>query len=381
MEKPLFLISECYPGIWLEHIYDSVFYASLNPDYLFVAENAINAFIDRQTEEGQIPFAIWDGNRIGSRKTESLYWQVQECVSFYSLCYEVYLMNKDIAFLEKIYSSGTRWIEWLKKYRMTTKRGLIEMFYGYDCGHDNSGRLDGFSCPGNFVEGNVTHNAHVLPPEDNVTPLVAVDMNCNFYGNLRSLAKMAECLGKTDEADALLSYAAEVKKQIFSLCWNEEDGFFYDVDKNGNQRKYRSSTIFHLFLERVLDEKEDADKIKRIYTEHIKNPEEFWTPYPFPSMAINDPSCEGHAPYNCWGYFTQGLIILRCTRWMDAYGWQDDFDYILTKWLETWTSHFDEIQLAQEIDPITGAPTLSSPWYSSCMLVYLWAAKRLENKK
>lgn len=33
MEKPLFLLSEQYPGLWLEHVYDS-------------AGNAIHLFID-----------------------------------------------------------------------------------------------------------------------------------------------------------------------------------------------------------------------------------------------------------------------------------------------------------------------------------------------
>ena len=33
MDKPLFLISETYPGIWLEHVYDSVFYAKMNPEF------------------------------------------------------------------------------------------------------------------------------------------------------------------------------------------------------------------------------------------------------------------------------------------------------------------------------------------------------------
>ena len=128
----------------------------------------------------------------------------------------------------------------------------------------------------------------------------------------------------------------------------------------------------------MLDKEEDKEVIERIYKEHIKNPEEFWTPYPFPSMAINDPSVEGHKDFNCWGYYTQGLIVLRCSRWMDYYGWSEEYEYILSKWLETWTEHFDEIKLAQEIDPITGIPTKSSEWYSSCMLNYVYAARRLK---
>ena len=46
MEKPLFLISEQYPGLWLEHVYDSVLPAQLEPRFLQVAGNAIHLFID-----------------------------------------------------------------------------------------------------------------------------------------------------------------------------------------------------------------------------------------------------------------------------------------------------------------------------------------------
>jgi len=377
MSDPLLLISEQYPGLWLEHIYDSVIYAAMEPEYLYLAENAVNAFIDRQTEEGQLPFAIWDGNRIPCGRTEAYYWQIQECVSFYALCLEVYRMNCSRDFLKKAYISGTRWISWLRKYRMTTGRGLIEMFYGYDCGHDTSGRLTGFARPGNYSKDGVIQNAGVRPPDDGVTPVLAVDMNANFYGDLCSLAEMAQLLGCSGEAEALKSAASEVKSLMFAHLWNEEDAFFYDVDVNGSQRKYRSCSIFHLFLERVLDPATDAEKIRRIYCEHLKNPEEFWTAYPFPSMAINDPSCEGHPDYNCWGYYTQGLTVLRCTRWMDAFGWEKDMDHVCEKWLEAWTEHFDTIHLAQELDPVSGIPTKSSEWYSSCMLGYIWAARRL----
>ena len=46
---PLLKISYTYPGLWMEHIYDSVFYATVNKDKLYLAENAILSFIARQT--------------------------------------------------------------------------------------------------------------------------------------------------------------------------------------------------------------------------------------------------------------------------------------------------------------------------------------------
>ena len=379
MQQPLFLISTQYPGLWMEHVYDSVFLARLDPRFIHIAENAVNLFIDKQRHNGQLPFRIMDGNKTNLDPDDEsvLYTQIQECVSFFTLALEVYEMNGDALFLEKAYNAGKKWDEWLRTYRMTTKRGLIEMFVGYDTGHDNSGRLQGMSCHGNYCIGGVPQNAGILPPDDGITPILAVDMNCNFYGNEMALAKMARILRKYEEAEAWERSAAEIKTRLFEYCYDEKDAFFYDVDRNGNKRSYRSSTIFHLFIERVLDKDDDKEIIDRIYKEHIKNPNEFWTPYPFPSMAVNDASVKDHKKFNCWGYYTQGLIVLRCSRWMDHYGYRADYEYILGKWLEAWTSHYETIKFAQEIDPISGEPTKSSEWYSSCMLSYIYAAKRL----
>lgn len=383
MEKPLFLISETYPGIWLEHVYDSVFYASENPEYLYLAENTAELFLSLQKEDGQLPYCVIDGKRRPEAKTkEDLvgYWQIQECVSFTRLCYMIYEMNGSREFLSHAYASLSKWAGWLKRNRMTRGLGLIEMFVGFDTGHDRSGRLKGMGCIGNNTIDGVRQNAAVLPPEDGVTPIIAVDMSCNYFGTLTTLAKMANELGLAEESSAWLSEARDVKKKLFDVCFDKEDCFFYDVDKNGNKRKYLSSTIFHLFLEGVLDKGEDADLIREIYERHIANPNEFATPYPYPSMAVCDPSCEGHETSNCWGYYSQGLIALRCTLWMDKYGFSKEFDRLCGAWVEAWTKHFDTFKMGQELDPISGVPTECSEWYSSTMLFYLYAAKRLEGK-
>ena len=378
MDRPLFLISDTYPGVWLEHVYDAVFYATLEPSSVELAKNTVNFFMDYQTEEGQLPCFLLDPAKALNRPSYVGYSQIQECVSFPQLCLEVCEMSKDRQLLERSYASAMAWVGWLTKYRMTTGRGLVEMFVGYDTGHDNSGRLNGLSCHGNYTKNGEHVNAGILPENDNVAPILAVDMNCNFYAAHKSLEKMALMLGRNDEAKAWSQKAKEIKKKLFEICYDEKDAFFYDVDKNGNKRKYLSSTIFHLFLEKVLDRDEDTAIINEIYTRHIKNPEEFWTYCPFPSMAVCDPSCENHNPNNCWGYYSQGLIALRCTRWMDFYGMNADFDVLCEKWLEAWTGCYDELKLGQELDPLTGKPTQCSQWYSSCMLFYIYAAKRLK---
>lgn len=377
--EPLFLISNAYPGIWLEHVYDSVFWARLHPEEIGLAVNTIRLFLSYQTPEGQLPCYVWNGDKVPDRPENELigYGQIQECVSFAALCREVAEKIGDHTFLREVYEGCRRWNDWLRKYRITTGRGLVEMFVGYDTGHDNSGRLADMAHPHNHVspEGKV-YNAAYLPEDDGVTPILALDMNCNFYGTQIALAEMAEMLGKAEEAADWREKASEVKKNIFAQLYDPDDVFFYDADRNGRLRKYKSSTIFHLFLEGVLDPNEDDTLIWEIYTRHIKNPEEFWTPYPFPSMAANDPSFRKHTSSNCWGYFSEGLIALRCTRWMDKYGFSSDFDLLCGKWLDAWTRCYNKVKLGQELDPFTGEPSAASEWYSSCMLFYLYAAER-----
>ena len=139
----------------------------------------------------------------------------------------------------------------------------------------------------------------------------------------------------------------------------------------------KSCTIFHLFIEKVLDKDEDKELIEEIFSRHIFNQKEFWTEYPFPSMAANDKAFKKVTPNNCWGYFSQGLIALRSTLWMDFYGKSKEFDAMAKKWVSAWTNCYDTMKLGQELDPFDGTPSDCSQWYSSCMLFYVYSAKRL----
>jgi hypothetical protein len=258
---------------------------------------------------------------------------------------------------------------------MTLGTGLVEMFFGYDTGHDNSARVLDLAVPGYYcVDGKVV-NANVLPPDDNITPIIALDMNCNFYGNLRALEKMAKTLGLPHKVFS--DEAKRVKEKIFEICFDKDDFFFYDVDRNGNKRKILSSQIFHLFIEGVLDKEKDAIVIEELSKRYIFNEKHFFTPYPFPSVSVSDPTWKKHTTFNCWGYFTQSLIVLRCTLWMDRYGFNKQFDEVCKRFLKAWTDCFDAVKLGQELDPITGEPSECSEWYSSCMLMYLYCVNRI----
>lgn len=359
-EGNIFFISDQYPGVWMEHTYDAILWAAYCPEDRRVSRNQVKLFLDNQKPSGQLPCWIWK-DKVG-------YSQIQECVSFGTLCFEACEQNADDPdFLRQCYEACCRWDKWLCDSRMTLGKGLIEMFCGFDTGHDNSGRLWDLKYP-----GNICADGAVPPTDDPVLPVIAPDMNAVFYGDRMALSRMADKLGLADEAAAWREKAEEVRRKLFEICYDPEDQFFYDVDKNGNMRKVRSCSITNVFTEGVLDQ-QLADQI---FERYMANENEFWTPYPFPAVSVSDPHWQQKLPGNSWGFYSQGLTALRTTRWMEKYGRFAEMEEIMRRWVAAWCAS-ETIQFGQELHPITGKPSQSSQWYSSCMLYFLYAIRRL----
>lgn len=331
-----------------------------------VARAQVRLFLDNQKEDGQFPCFILDSSNPHIKGYGSLvgYGQIQECVSFTRLCLEASQLNSDQSLLSEAYDKCQKWDQWLVRNRMTLNTGLIELFCLFDTGHDNSARLEGIpgGCPGNA--------AHINSQP--FLPLLAPDMNAVFYGSRMALSEMANKLGRPQEAEAWRKKAESVRQAMKGHCYCPEDDFYYDVDRFGNMRRFRSIHIANLFQEHVFDQ-EEAD---RIYQRHMKNPEEFWTPYPFPSMAINDPASRQDRQGNSWGFYSQGLTALRALRWMDHYGKGADLEELMRRWVDALASS-DDMRFAQELHPITGQASQCSQWYSSIMLFYVSACRRL----
>ncbi|MBQ8578374.1 MAG: hypothetical protein IJ449_10500 [Clostridia bacterium] len=366
-EGNVFFISDTYPGVWTEHLYDGVSWADYMPDEHDVSKNHIRLFLSKQTAAGQIPCYIW-ANEVG-------YGQTQECVSVGSVCLEAIAQNPDDgAFLTECYDAVSRWVGWLYDKRMTMKTGLIEMFCGYDTGHDNSARLawDGFKHHGNHTVNGVRQDADVPPTDSDVLPMLAPDMNACFYGNHMALAKMAELLGKPGEAADWREKGGAVRRRMFELLWDENDQFFYDVDKHGEMRKIRSISITNVISEGVME----PTLANKVFDRYLHNENEFWTPYPFPAVSSADPHWVQNLPGNSWGFYSQGLTALRSMRWMPALGRTAEMEELMRRWVSAW-SHSETTQFGQELHPLTGKPSQCSQWYSSCMLYFLHSIRRL----
>lgn len=361
----VFFISDCYPGVWMEHLYDGVAWADYMPAEHAVSKNHIRVFFDHQKENGQLPCYIW-ANEVG-------YGQTQECVSVGSVCLQAIRQNADDpAFLSQCYRAVSAWVGWLYRTHMTLGTGLVEMFCGYDTGHDNSGRLQGIRYPGSHTKNGKWLPADIAPDDCDILPMLAPDINACFFGNHMALAAMADMLGLPDEAAEWRRKGETVRRNMFAYLWDEADRFFYDVDRHGRMRKIRSISITNVISEGVME----PALANEVFERYLHNENEFWTPYPFPSVSSSDPLWVQNLPGNSWGFYAQGLTALRTLRWMPALGHTAEMEEIMRRWVSAW-SRSKTTLFGQELHPITGEPSVSSQWYSSCMLYYLHALRRL----
>ncbi len=365
--EPLFLISDAYPGVWLEHAYDAIAWVNFDPTMAYVSRAQVNLFLDNQKEDGQFPCFVLDESNpnVKSYGRTVGYGQLQECVSFTRLCYEAALQNKDYDLMKKAYKKCEKWDAWLVKNRMTLGKGLVELFCAFDTGHDNSDRLAGI--PGGCPD----HDAKKCN-ENPELPLIAPDMNAVFYGSRMALSDMAAELGYARSSMEWRRSAEAVKEALIACCYDPETAFFYDVDRDGNRRDFRSISITNLFCEKLLDQ-EMAD---RIWQRYLHNDKEFWTPFPFPSLSIADPAWKKERDGNDWGYFSEGLTSLRALRWMEHYGYGEALTELMKRWIAAFANS-ETIHFSQELDPLTGELSKSSEWYSASMLFFLHAVRRV----
>jgi len=115
--------------------------------------------------------------------------------------------------------------------------------------------------------------------------LKGVDATVYIYQLQRALAEMARLLGKEEEAAVWTRKADETRAAVRDRMWDPERKFFFDVDpRTGARSPFKAAVGFYPFLCDIAG----ADHLDAI-TDHLLNPEEFWTEVPVPASSVDDP--------------------------------------------------------------------------------------------
>lgn len=124
-----------------------------------------------------------------------------------------------------------------------------------------------------------------------------IDMSSQVVLNHLSLAKLYEFAGDEKNKDRHETMAEEISKEIDKWMWDEEDGFYYDVNTKGNKVKVKTIASFWPLLNNIISH-ENAERL----VEHLKNKNEFWTDQIFPSLAKDEKE------YNPSGQYWKGGV-------------------------------------------------------------------------
>ena len=114
-------------------------------------------------------------------------------------------------------------------------------------------------------------------------------MNSFLIREIQAYVLLCRATGREAWAKEAQGWLADRRRALLSQCWEEETGFFYDVDaRTGGRMQVKSVAGFAPMWAGVCD----AGQAARLVYEHLLNPEEFWRPWPVPAYAAGWPGYE-----------------------------------------------------------------------------------------
>lgn len=126
--------------------------------------------------------------------------------------------------------------------------------------------------------------------------------NCVYIQGCRDLAYLYDQLGNNKESAELKERAKSLEDVLITSCWNPEDEIFYGL--YGKENKMDTVKSAHSLLPLMLDGLPHGKAVSLV-EEHLLNPKEFWSDYPVPTVALNEPS-----------YSEKAILLWRGPTWI-----------------------------------------------------------------
>ena len=222
----------------------------------------------------------------------------------------IYQATKDADFVVEVLPPVLLFFDWLADQRDPDGDGLLSIVQPDESGLDASPKYDlplGMSGRASLVGPELriamqrlletygplrSHPAQLL--ESDTFQVEDVMFNSIYADGLRCLARLLRTVplppdwhGGEEVASELESRAKRVTSRLMAKCWDDEVGVFWDLwgKEEKPLRILTSSSLFPLILEDL-----HPEIVRRLLKEHLLEPAEFWTRYPIPSVAIDEPS-------------------------------------------------------------------------------------------
>jgi len=352
-QPPILQEGGIYLGCWLEST------GTINAELLSrfipsVSQATYNSFAAFQRDDGLFPYKVTADGPVFS--------QIQLVTPLARSVWNHYALNgRDRGFLQRMYAAMAGYDAWIARYRDTRGTGAVEAFCAFDTGHDLLARFW-------HVPDSPAGNDPAAYRADNpLLPFIAPDLTANIVCQRFYLARMAEELG--EDGGEWRQKAEASLKALFEQCYDEDDGFFYDRDRNGQLVQVQSDVLLRVLACEIGDDAFFTEALRR----YLLNTRKFFAKYPFTSIALDDPRFDPAFDYNSWCGPSNFLSLIRAPHAFEHHGRHVELTWVLYPILSALAQ---TTRFPQTLNPFNGRQGFTET-YSPAILCLLDYVERL----
>ena len=182
-------------------------------------------------------------------------------------------LRPDDAFAAEVYPALCRHAEWLVSTRDPDATGMFDVVDQFETGQEYMSRYQA-----------VDPQADSYGWENRIR-LKGIDVTVYAYCLFRALERLAPRVASDGEARHWAGLAARTAKAVRGPMWNVDRGMFSDVDPRTMRRTDVAAAVcFYPYFTDLAGDTH-LEGLER----NLLNPARFWTQYPVPSSALDDP--------------------------------------------------------------------------------------------
>lgn len=236
------------------------------------ARGVLRTFFDHQRSDGQFPGRVYLDHM---RRTDFYF------ADWGGSVLAVDEVHPDAGFIAEAYGPLARYAHWVDADRDREGSGLFDVRDPYETGQETMSRYTAVD-----PEADRSHFEYRLR-------LKGVDLTVYQYRLRRALARMAAALGRTAECREHDAAADHIGEAVRRHMWDAATGMFSDVDPRTMRRTgVRAAVCFYPYLTDIAGAEHLAGLERNLF-----DPASFWTPWPLPSTALDDPTFDADADW------------------------------------------------------------------------------------
>jgi len=191
-------------------------------------------------------------------------------------------IHPDRSFLAECYSPFSRYAAFMDAQRDPGQSGLYRVLDPYETGQETMSR---------YTAVDATADTHHFEYR---LQLVGIDLTVYMYRLRRALARVAAAIGDSAGVAEHDRAADRIAQAVRAQLWNDAQGMFSDLDpRTGRHTGVKAAVCFYPYMTDITGP-EHLPGLER----NLFDPRAFWTPFPVPSTAADDPTFDADGFWN-----------------------------------------------------------------------------------